>query len=114
MKDPGVFGGGEIAAVNTPVTDGFCHPADQLADTGFAGAKLTLSGAYMAVQVLGSHDVGRGHRPVDRNFDVFLLEDGSAGGVRDGGGTALPSHLAVRRDAWLGEEAGAVHAAGGF
>src|ERR1700722_3200080 len=68
----------------------------------------------MAVQVLGSPNVGRGHRPVDGNLDVFLLKDRSAGSVCDGGSAALPSHFVVGRNAWLREEAGALHAAGGF
>jgi hypothetical protein len=68
----------------------------------------------MAVEVLGSDDVGSGHRPVSGNLDVFLLEDRATGGVRDGSGATLPDDFAVGRNTGFGEEAGAVHAGGGF
>ena len=72
MEDGRVFRGGKIAARDTPVADGFCHPGDELADTGFAAL---IGRANVAVEILGSDDVGRGHRPVGGNLDVFLLED---------------------------------------
>src|ERR1700677_207611 len=112
MEDSRVFRGGKIAARYTPVTDGFCDPGNELADTGFASAKLTLGSANVAVEVLGSNDVGGGHRPVAGNLDVFLLEDRSSCGIGDRSRAALPSNLAVGRDAGLGEEAGAVHTSG--
>ncbi len=95
MEDGRVFRGGKITPRDTPVADGFCHPGDQLADTGFASAKLTLRSADVTVQVLGSDDVGRGHRPIRGNLDVFLLEDRPPGGVGDGSGAALPRNLAI-------------------
>ena len=114
MEGSRVFRGGKIAARYTPVTDGLCDPGDELADTGFASAKLTLGSANVAVEVLGSDDVGGGHRPVGGNLDVFLLEDGPSAGIGDGSCAAFPGDLAVGGNAWLGEEAGAVHAGGGL
>ena len=95
-----VFGSFEIALRHAPVADGFGDASYQGADSGFA-----LGRADGAVQVFRGHDVGRGHRPVFGDFDVFLLEDRVALGVGDLSGAALPFDLVVGRDAGLGEEA---------
>ena len=79
VEDRRIFEGGEIACREAPVADGLRDPGDQLANAVFARAKLTLGSADMAVEVLGSDDVGRGHRPVGGNFNVLLLEDRPAG-----------------------------------
>ena len=100
VEDGSVFGGGEVAALEAPVADGFGDAADELADAG-----LALGGADLAVEIFAGDDVGRGHGPVDGDLDVLLLEDGLAAGVGDGGGAALPLDLVVGRDVGAGEEA---------
>ena len=74
----GVFKGTEIAVFQAPVADGFGDAGDELADAGFA-----LAGALGAVKIFAGDDVGRGHRPVFGDFDIFLLEDDVALGVGD-------------------------------
>jgi hypothetical protein len=66
---------------------------------------LTLGRIEFAVKVLAGHDVGGGHRPVFRDFDVLLLEDHVALGIGDLSGTEFPFDLVVRGDARRGEEA---------
>ena len=95
-----IFGSFEIALGQSPVADGFGDASYQGADSGFA-----LGRADGAVEVFAGHDVGRGHRPVFGDFDVFLLEDGVALRVGDLSGAAFPFDLVVGRDAGLGEEA---------
>ncbi len=100
VEDGGVFGRGEVAVGQTPVADGLGDAADELADAGFAVGRSDL-----AMEVLASDDVGRGHRPVDGRLDVFLLEDAFAVGVGNGGGAVLPLEFVIRRDAGLREKA---------
>src|SRR5271170_3201139 len=100
MKERGVLGGSEVAVVGTPVADRFGDPGDESADTA-----LALRSAQLAVKILAGDNVGRGHRPVDRHLDVFLLEDGFAGRVGDRGGAALPLDFVVWRDAGPGKDA---------
>ncbi len=107
VEDVGVFGRGEVAAVEAPVADGFGDAGDELADAGFA-----LRGADLAVEIFAGDDVGRGHGPVDGDFDVLLLEDGLAGGVADEGGAALPLDFVIGRDVGLREEAVEAQGAG--
>ena len=64
------FGAGEVAALFAPADDGVHHAADQLAHRGFA-----LGGVGLAVEILGSHDVGGRHGPGLGDFHVFLAED---------------------------------------
>src|SRR6185312_3191093 len=66
-EDVGVFGGGEVAAGDAPVADGFGDAGDEGADAG-----LTLVGADQAVEVLAGHDVGGGHGPVGGDFHILL------------------------------------------
>ena len=54
-----------------PSRDGVDHARDQLAHAG-----LALRRADLAMEILAGDDVGGGLRPVDRDFDVPLLEDG--------------------------------------
>ena len=108
MEDGGVLGGGEVAARDTPVADGLGHAGDELAHAGLALRRSPI----VAVEVFGGDDVGRGHRPVDGNLDVLLLEDGVARCVGDQGGAALPLDFVVGGDTGLGEHAGEVHARG--
>ena len=94
VEDAGVGFAGEVAAVETPVANGLGDAAYELADAGFA-----LRGAELPVQILRGHDIGGGHRPVEGDFDIALLEDGVALGVGDGGGAALPLDFVVGRNA---------------
>src|SRR5208283_6207101 len=96
VESDGVFKGAEIAVLQAPVTDGLGHAADQLTDAGFA-----LAGIHAAVEIFAGDDIGRGHRPVFGNFHIFLLEDGVALGVGNGGGAEFPFDVVVGRDAGL-------------
>ena len=64
------FGRGEIAALFAPAHDGIHDAADQLAHRSFA-----LGGVGLAVEILGSHDVGGRHGPGLGDFHVFLAEN---------------------------------------
>ena len=101
VKDGRIFAGGKVAVGQAPVADGLGHAAHQLADAG-----LPLGRVQLAVQVLRGHNVGRGHRPVERNLDVLLLEDDVALLVGDRRGALLPLELVIRGDALGGEAAG--------
>ena len=96
----GVLRGGEVAALDAPVADRLGHAGDQGADAGFA-----LVGAVEAVEILRGDDVRRGHRPVGRNLNILLLEDGLALEVLNDGVAELPDDLVVGGDAGLGEVA---------
>ncbi len=108
IKGLGVFGGGEVAIADAPVTDGFSDAGDKGADAG-----LALWCADEAVEVLGGDDVGRGHGPVDGGFDVLLLEDEVALPILDDGVAELPRDLVVGAYARGGEEAFEREALGG-
>jgi len=82
---------------------------DELAHSGFTLGRIDLS-----VQIFAGDDVGGGHRPVFRDFDVFLLEDNPALSVGDGGSAQFPFDFVVRRDAGLGKEAAHLQAGGLF
>ena len=100
VEDGRVFGGAEVAARNAPVANGLSHAGDQRAD-----AALALGRADRAVQIFAGDNVGRGHRPVLGDLDIFLLEDDAALGVGDLREAELPLELVVGRDAGVGEEA---------
>ena len=100
VEDGRVFGGAEVAAGDAPVANGLGHAGDERAHTA-----LALGRAQRAVQIFAGDDVGRRHRPVLGDLDVFLLEDDAALRVGDLRGAQLPLQLVVRRDAGGGEEA---------
>ncbi len=81
--------------------------ANGLSDAGDEGAHaaLALGRAERAVQIFAGDNVGRRHRPVLGDLDVFLLEDDAALRVGDLRQAQLPLELVVRRDAGRGEEA---------
>ena len=83
-----------------PVANGLGTRVTSGADTA-----LALRRAQRAVQILAGDNVGRRHRPVLGDLDVFLLEDDAALRVGDLRGAQLPLQLVVRRDAGSGEEA---------
>src|SRR5208282_1010338 len=109
VESGSVFGRLEVALGQSPVANGFGDPGDERADSGFA-----LGRADLAVQVFRGDDVGRGHRPVFGNFDVFLLEDHIALRVGDLSETEIPFEFVVGRDAGLGEEAAEGETGGGL
>ncbi len=88
----GVGLGLEIVVGLAPIGDGVDHAMDQLGD-----AALALGGPHLAVKVFTGDDVGGGLGPIDRDFDVPLLEDDRAFVVADGGGPSLPVELIVGR-----------------
>ena len=90
----------EIALRQTPVANSFGHASHQGAHAAFA-----LGRAERSMQILTGHNIGGGHRPILGNFDIFLLEDRVALGVRDQGGALLPFDFVVGRNAGLGEKA---------
>ena len=96
----GIFGGAEVSVFHAPVANGFGDAGDQLTHAGFA-----LVGADLPVKIFRGDDVGRGHRPVFGDFDVFLLEDHASLGVGDLSVAEFPLDLVVGRDAGLGEKA---------
>ena len=100
VEDGRVVVAAEVSALDAPVANGLSDAGHELADAG-----LALGRVERAVQILAGDDVGRGHRPVLGDLDVFLLEDDAAVRVGDLRQTELPLKLVVRRDAGLGEEA---------
>ena len=97
----------EIALRQTPVADGLSHASDQGAHSTFA-----LRGTERSMQIFAGHNISGGHRPVFRDFDVFLLEDGVALGVRDQGGALLPFDFVIGRHTKPGKEAAETEARG--
>ena len=100
VKSCAVVGRLEIALRQTPVANSFGHASHQ-----GAHAALALGRAERSMQILTGHNIGGGHRPILGNFDIFLLEDGVALGVRDQGGALLPFDFVVGGNASLGEKA---------
>jgi hypothetical protein len=86
---------------HTPVANGFGDAGDERADSA-----LALGRVERAVQIFAGHDVGRGHRPVLGDLDIFLLEDDAALRVGDLGEAELPLELVVGRDAGLVKKRG--------
>src|SRR4029077_13169350 len=76
---------GEIAALFTPADDGAGDAIDQLAHGVFA-----LSRSGLAVKVFAGDDIGGGLRPILRDFDALLAEDGHALFIADQRGALLP------------------------
>src|SRR5262249_13413299 len=74
------------------------NTADQLADAGFA-----IWSSESSMKVFGGNNIGGGHRPGSRDFNVLLLEDHLPALPRDGSGPVLPLHRVVRRNAFAGE-----------
>jgi hypothetical protein len=99
VESGAVFGRLEVALRHAPVANGFSDACDELADSGFALRRIEL-----AVKIFRGDDVGRGHGPVFRDLDVFLLEDHVALGIGDGGSAEFPLDFVVGRNARLGEE----------
>src|SRR5580658_392039 len=95
-----IIAGAKISVFQAPVADGFGHSGYQLTDAG-----LALVGADLAVKIFRRNYVGRSHRPVIRNLDVFLLEDQASLGVGDLGGAKLPLDFVVGGHTWLGKQA---------
>ena len=100
MEDGRVIVAAEVSTLDAPVANGFGDAGHQLAHAG-----LALGRVERAVQIFAGDNVGRRHRPVLGDLDVFLLEDDAAVRVGDLRQTQLPLELVVRRDAGLGEEA---------
>ena len=100
VEDGRVVVAAEVSPLDAPVANGFGDAGDELAHAG-----LALGRVERAVQVFAGDDVGRRHRPVLGDLDVFLLEDDAAVRVGDLRQTQLPLQLVVGRDARLGEEA---------
>jgi hypothetical protein len=94
-----VFRSAEVALRHAPIADRLGNAGDELADSGFA-----FGSADLAVEILAGHDVGGGHRPVFRDFDVLLLEDDSTMGVGNLSGAEIPLDFVIGRDARLGEQ----------
>ena len=90
----------EVAAGHAPVANGLSDASDQGADTA-----LALGRADLAVQIFAGDNVGRRHRPVLGDLDIFLLEDDAALRVGDLRQAQFPLELVVRRDAGSGEVA---------
>jgi hypothetical protein len=90
--------GGEVTALAAPVGDGGGDAADQLPDAG-----LALGSAALAVKILGSDNVRRGHRPGFRHLDILLLEDDFAGFAGNCRSPVFPLHCVVGRDAFTRE-----------
>ena len=99
MEGGAVFGSAEVVLGQSPVADSFGNAADELANAGFA-----LRSADFSVQIFRGDDVGRSHRPVFGDFDVFLLENNSTLRVGDLRKALFPFDFVVRRDARLAEE----------
>ncbi len=100
VEDFSVVRGGEVAALHAPVANGLSDAGDQGADAG-----LALGGSKLAMQVLRSDDICRGHRPVRGDLDVLLFEDELALEVLDDCVTKLPGDIIEGRDPGLCEVA---------
>src|SRR5271156_3015149 len=94
------FGGREVTTLFTPAHDGIDHSADQLTHRGFA-----LRGIGLAVKILGSDNVRRGHRPNLGDFDVFLAENYLTFIVAYECSAALPFALVEGRNFSIGKAA---------
>src|SRR5437868_1294197 len=73
MKRVSIGSASEIPAPEAPIANGLSDAAYQSTHAAF-----TVAGAQSSVQILAGNDVRRRHRPVFRDFDVLLLEDGLA------------------------------------
>ena len=85
VKTLAIFGGSEVAVLETPVGDRADDAVDQLAD-----AVLALIGADFAVEVLAADDIGGKLRPERGNLAVGLLEQHFPVFAFDGGAADFP------------------------
>src|SRR3984957_13065214 len=56
------------------------------------------------MQIFAGHDIGGSHRPVLRDLDIFLLEDGVALGIGDQRGAFFPLDFVIGGNARLGKK----------
>src|ERR1700709_70392 len=99
LEGVGVLGGGEVAALATPVGDRPGDAADHLLDRA-----LALGAAELAAEVLLGDDVGRVLGPALGELDSALLE-GRALRIADHGVAGLPLDLVERMHAGSREPA---------
>ena len=89
----------EVPVGHTPVRDGPGHPMDELLDRF-----LPLRLGRISVEVLGADHLGGQNRPVLRNFDPLLLEDGLARIIGDLRRAAIPFDLVEGLDLRVAED----------
>jgi len=91
VEDGGVFGGGEVAVLDSPAGNGVDNAMHQFADASFA-----LGRAHFAMEIFARDDVSGRLRPVAGNLNIALLENDGTLVVAYGCGAGLPLYIIIR------------------